>query len=249
MQTNARGNKLVIISDVHLGNPFSKCKDDVASFLKWAALNQYDICINGDGLEIAQVSFHKLAVEIPEMIKILREIQRMGRKVYYVVGNHDISLEYFLEDWGALKVCPFLNYHSNETRVRIEHGHLYDPFFINFPDLYETLTYFAGFLLGLNPNLYKLWMKIEKLYASLRAKKGPIAGELPEFSEAALEISERGFDAVVFGHTHHLGRVELPNGKLYFNSGSWLMSMDYIEIDNGVISLKKWSKQDSIWGK
>jgi len=241
MLTQALGNRLVVISDVHLGNPFSKGRHDVIHFLRWAAENQYDVCINGDGLEIAQVSFHKLAVEIPEMVKVLKEIDRLGKKVYYIVGNHDITLEYFLEDWGALKVCPFLNYQSNETRIRIEHGHLYDPFFINFPDLYEALTRFAGILLAIHPNCYNWWMKIEKLYARLRKNKSMIIGELPEFAEAAHEITRRGFDAVVFGHTHHRGSMTLPDGKKYFNSGSWLLSFDYVEINNGVVELKTWN--------
>ena len=240
MLTSATGNKLVIISDVHLGNPFSKGRRELIDFLKWAAHEGYDICINGDGLEIAQVSFHKLAIEMPEMVKTLREIDRLGRKVYYIVGNHDITLEYFLEDWGALKVCPFLNFHSAETRVRIEHGHLYDPFFINYPDLYEALTRFAGILLAIHPSFYKLWMKIEKLHARLRKKKSAIVGEQPEFAEAAHEITRRGFDAVNFGHTHHRGSMTLPDGKKYFNSGSWLIGFDYIEINNGNVELKSW---------
>lgn len=241
MLTQASGKRLVIISDVHLGNPFSKGRQDVINFLLWAAQNQYDICINGDGLEIAQVSFHKLAVEMPELVKTLREIDRLGRKIYYIVGNHDITLEYFLEDWGALKVCPFLNYQSNQTRVRIEHGHLYDPFFINFPDLYETLTRFAGVLLAINPKFYRLWMNIEDWYAKLRKKKSHINGEAPEFAEAAHEISRRGFDAVIFGHTHHPGMMILPNGKKYFNSGSWLLSFDFVEIIEDAVELKTWN--------
>lgn len=240
MLTSASGQRLVVISDVHLGNPFSKGRHEVIQFLKWAAKNNFDICINGDGLEIAQVSFHKLAEEMPEMVKTLREIDRLGRKVFYIVGNHDIALEYFLEDWGALKVCPFLNYQTNDTRIRIEHGHLYDPFFINFPDLYEALTRFAGVLLAIHPKFYSLWMKIEKLHAKLRRKKSQIVGEQPEFAEAAYEISRRGFDAVIFGHTHHRGSMALPDGKTYYNSGSWLLSFDYVEIIEGEIALKTW---------
>ena len=29
------------------------------------------------------------------------------------------------------------------------------------------------------------------------------------FRESALELSRRGFDTIIFGHTHHLGKVEL----------------------------------------
>lgn len=244
MITNARADKLVVISDIHLGNPFSNGKDEALHFLKWAAREKYDICINGDGLEIAQVSFDKLAQEIPAVVRVLKEINKLGTNVYYIVGNHDIALEHFLEDWGHLKVCPFLNLVSGQNRIRIEHGHLYDPFFVKFPRTYEVLTRFAGFFLEINSDLYKLWIKIEKIFTKLHWKKSRIEGELPEFQEAANEICRRGFDAVIFGHTHHMGEVDLPDNKKYFNSGSWLMSYDYLEINNGFIQKKHWEKKN-----
>jgi UDP-2,3-diacylglucosamine pyrophosphatase LpxH len=242
MITSANGDKLLIISDCHIGNPYSKGRHDLINFLKWAAEQGFDICINGDGLEIAQVSFIKLAKEMPEIVHTLMEINKMGRSVYYIVGNHDIALEYFLEDWGSLKVCPFLNYQSGPTRIRIEHGHLYDTFFINFPNLYEALTHFAGFLLAIHPHFYKLWMTFEKIVTCFQKKESGILGEGPEFSKAAFEITRRGFDAVIFGHTHHLGKMTLPNDKTYLNSGSWLITCDYIEINQGQIEIKKWSR-------
>ena len=241
MITNARSSKLVVISDLHLGNPFSRGRHDAIKFLKWAAKEEYDICINGDGLEIAQVSFTKLAVELPDVVRTLKEINKMGRSVYYVVGNHDMALEHFLEDWGPLKVCPFLNLISGRKRVRIEHGHLYDPFFVNSPTLYELATRFGGVLLAIHPQIYRLWIAFEKLKAKFRTRKAGIDGEPPEFQDAAVEITRRGFDAVIFGHTHHGGHVNLPDNKEYLNSGSWLLSCDYIEIVNGHIKHRKWN--------
>ncbi len=65
-------------------------------------------------------------------------------------------------------------------------------------------------------------------------------GEPPELAEAAREISQRGFDCVVFGHTHHPGEVLLEDNKRYLNPGSWLLSCHYVEISKGVVSLKNW---------
>ncbi|MDO9182143.1 MAG: UDP-2,3-diacylglucosamine diphosphatase [Bacteriovorax sp.] len=242
MITSASGNNIIVISDVHLGNPFSKGRHELIRFFKWAAEQGFDICINGDGLEIAQVSFTKLAIEMPEIVRTLKEINKLGRSVYYIVGNHDIALEYFLEDWGALKVCPFLNYASADARIRIEHGHLYDSFFVNFPVIYETLTRLAGILLAIHPKFYKLWMSFEKAATLFHKKRNGIIGEGPEFIKAAEEITRRGFDAVIFGHTHHLGEISMPNNKKYFNSGSWMISCDYVEINEGKICIKTWSK-------
>ena len=64
-----------------------------------------------------------------------------------------------------------------------------------------------------------------------------IVGEAPSISQAARGILERGFDAVVFGHTHHAGEVDINNFK-YFYTGSWLIYTLYVEIIDGAISLK-----------
>ena len=117
MITTIQSERMIVISDLHLGNPFSKAKKRVIPFLRWASNQNYDICINGDGLEIAQASFKKIAFEVPEFFRVLGEIRRRGRQVYYVTGNHDIALEHFLEDWGMMKVSPFLNIHSGQSRI------------------------------------------------------------------------------------------------------------------------------------
>lgn len=241
MITTTKTSKLIIISDLHLGNPFSNAKKNVVPFLRWAAESGYDICINGDGLEIAQASFKKIAHDVPEFLKALGDVRKQGREIYYVTGNHDIALEHFLEDWGMMKVSPFLNIETNNFRIRVEHGHIYDPFFIKHPVLYEALTHFAGLLLKVHPQLYKVWIHFEKFKSRMRAKKTKIIGEHPSFKEAANELTRRGFDAVVFGHTHHPGACILDNGAKYFNSGSWMVSNHYVQIENGTIELKEWS--------
>ena len=241
MITSIRSERLLVISDLHLGNPFSNAKKKVIPFLKWAAQERFDICINGDGLEIAQASFAKVAFEVPEFFRVLGDFKRAGREVYYVTGNHDIALEHFLEDWGVMKVSPFLNVTSAETRIRIEHGHIYDPFFVKYPNLYEMLTHFGGYLLKLNPAAYKLWISFERFTSRLRARKTGILGEKPEFREAALELSRRGFDAIVLGHTHHPGQNTLETGSLYLNPGSWMLAPHFVKIDCGMVTLEEWN--------
>lgn len=241
MITSIKSQKLVVISDLHLGNPYSEAKKKVIGFLKWAALSGYDVCINGDGLDIAQSSFLKIAVDVPELFRVLGKLRSQGLQVYYVTGNHDIALEHFLEDWGSMKVSPFLNVESGPSRIRIEHGHIYDPFFVSHPRLYEALTHFAGYFLKWQPQLYKVWIQFERWKSKMRARKTGILGEHPSFGEAANELSRRGFDAIIFGHTHHPGQKTLDNGSQYLNPGSWMMSPHYVLIDHGVVTLKEWT--------
>jgi UDP-2,3-diacylglucosamine pyrophosphatase LpxH len=243
MITEITSKKLVVISDLHLGNPFSKAKNQTVEFLHWAAKNKYDIVINGDGFEIAQVSFTKIARDVPEVFHAIKAVTARGCNIYYIIGNHDIVLENFLNDWGGFKMAPFLNVWSNQSRIRIEHGHLYDAFFVKNPELYEFMTWAAGLLLNFYPRLYKLWIKFEKLQSRFLWKKDPksIPGEHPNFIAAARELAQRGFDIVIFGHTHHPGVVDLGQNRKYINSGSWLMGTPYIEINDGQVQLKRFS--------
>lgn len=245
MITEIRDRKLVVISDLHLGNPFSKAKKPTIEFFHWAAAEGYDIVINGDGFEIAQVSFTKIAKDVPEIFHAIKTFTARGRNIYYVIGNHDIVLENFLNDFGGFKMAPFLNVWSGDMRIRIEHGHLYDPFFVRSPRLYEFCTAAAGLLLKLHPSIYKAWIAFEKFKSKYIWKKpaaGGILGENPAFREAAIELAERGFDVVIFGHTHHAGMTDLPGGARYFNSGSWLMSTPFLDINGNKVSLKRWGR-------
>ena len=248
MITEIRDRKLVVISDLHLGNPFSKAKMPTVEFFHWAAKEGFDVVINGDGFEIAQVSFTKIARDVPEVFHAIKSFTGSGRNIYYVIGNHDIVLENFLNDWGGFMMAPFLNVKSGSQRVRIEHGHLYDPFFVKRPDLYEFATWLGGFALKLHPSLYKLWIAFEKFKSKYVWQKSTIGitGEHAAFRRAAIELSERGFDSVVFGHTHHAGKADLPNGATYFNSGSWLIGTPYIEIHEGRVELKHWERSKRI---
>ena len=89
MITTIRSPKMVIISDLHMGNPFSKTTRQTLRFLKWAAGEGFDICINGDGLEMAQGSIRKMAEEMPDVIRTIKDITRQGKQIYYIVGNQD----------------------------------------------------------------------------------------------------------------------------------------------------------------
>ena len=62
---------------------------------------------------------------------------------------------------------------------------------------------------------------------------------IPSTSGRPRCCSSRGFDTVIFGHTHNALQVELPRGQ-YVNSGNWLRGSSYVEIDNGKVELKRW---------
>lgn len=244
MITQISSHRLLVVSDLHLGNPYFKAKRDVNEFLDYAVKTDASICINGDELDVLQTSFSRIARDTPEVFSRFKRVADNGQKVYYVIGNHDLPLEYFFENWGFVQVVPFLNVVSGGRRIHVEHGHLYDPHYLANQSFYALMTSLAGIALKIFPSVYKLWTRIKRSDERARSRRSGIEGIVGEhrnYIEAAEEILSRGFDTVVFGHTHRSGVVDLGEDRQYLNTGSWLGKPNFIEINDGVTELKPWS--------
>jgi len=231
--------RLLVVSDLHVGNPYSAATRNLGQFFEFAENGRYNVCINGDGFEILQARFASLAAESATVLRGIRRLIDKGSSVLYVVGNHDIALENFLTVWSGIEITPFLNVTSGGRRIRIEHGHLYDPSFVRSPRLYEWLTRAAGPLLHFYPDVYRLWTR----YESLRQRARVLAageGQPSVYHEAAEMLLARGFDAVVFGHTHQAEDVAIGSLGRYLNCGTWVRGGSFVEIDHGQVHLRRW---------
>jgi UDP-2,3-diacylglucosamine pyrophosphatase LpxH len=247
----AAEERLVVVSDLHLGNPASTARTRLVAFLDHIRDTGASICINGDGFDMLQTSFSRLAADAIPVINRLKSLRADGRNIYYVIGNHDIVLEHFLEEWSLCRLSPFLNLRSGDRRIRIEHGHLYDPFFARTPELYGIATRVARYALFAVPDTYVLWDKMQRRLLETHRQRVRRLGTADDnghrhvsffrsaYHEAASMILRRGFDAVVFGHTHLAEMATLPEG-LYVNSGNWLTGATYVEITKGELVVRAW---------
>jgi UDP-2,3-diacylglucosamine pyrophosphatase LpxH len=232
--------RLLVISDLHVCNPYSTATRNLGEFFEFAESGRYNVCINGDGFEILQARFASLATESAGVLRGIRRLIDQGLSVLYVVGNHDIALENFLTAWSGIQITPFLNVTSGGARIRIEHGHLYDPSFVQNPRLYEWLTRAAGPFLHFYPDVYRLWTNYEGLRQRARQRLRGQEGEASVYHEAAEMLLRRGFDAVVFGHTHQAEDVAIAGGGRYLNCGTWVRGGSFVEIDRGQVALRRW---------
>jgi UDP-2,3-diacylglucosamine pyrophosphatase LpxH len=247
----ATEEKLVVVSDLHLGNPASSARTRLVAFLDHIRDTGASVCINGDGFDMLQTSFSRLAADAIPVINRLKALRADGRNLYYVIGNHDIVFEHFLDEWSLCRLSPFLNLRSGDRRIRIEHGHLYDPFFARSPNLYGIATHLARYALFAVPDTYKLWADAQRRLQDARRRRlhRPDAADDhthrhvtlrgSPYHKAASMILRRGFDAVVFGHTHLAEMVTLPEG-LYVNSGNWLSGATYVQITKGELAVRTW---------
>jgi UDP-2,3-diacylglucosamine pyrophosphatase LpxH len=236
---------LMVISDLHLGNPNSTARARVTGFLDHVLETGASLCINGDGFDLAQTSFPRLAGDSIPIMGRLRRLTEQGLRVYYVVGNHDMVLEHFLSDLVFTELAPFLNVRCGDSLIRVEHGHLYDPWYARSPRTYTAATRIAGYALVMVPDVYRLYSRAERGIRELRnvqARRRGISDfdALSPYRLAAETLIERGFDTVVFGHTHDAEQVEVGGG-LYINSGNWLRGDTYVELRDGTAELKHWN--------
>jgi UDP-2,3-diacylglucosamine pyrophosphatase LpxH len=233
-------DRLFVVSDLHLGNPASTAATRILPFLDHVANAGASLCINGDGLDILQTRFKRIVSSGMPVLARFGAISDNGGRVYYVIGNHDLVLEHFFDSVLTFDVSPFLNVVSGDARIRIEHGHVYDPFFARYPDLYEFATRLAGVALFAPNDTYRVWTWLaERLDRWRRDRAGEDLTAVSYCHGAAEMLLGRGFDAVLFGHTHNAEHLQMPSGA-YVNCGNWLRGRTYVEIDHGRIDLKAW---------
>jgi UDP-2,3-diacylglucosamine pyrophosphatase LpxH len=244
MRTAATEERMFVVSDLHLGNPGSTARSRLVGFLDHARRQRASLCINGDGFDLAQTSFPRLAGDTLPVMAGLRRLLDADLRVYYVVGNHDMVLEHFLSDLVFSQISPFLNVRSGERRIRVEHGHIYDPWFSRAPASYQLATRVAGYLLVAVPDVYRVWDRVGTAVdrrSHRRETQESSAGPVSEtrYHRAANDLLLRGFDTVIFGHTHTAETLPLAGGT-YINSGNWLQGSTYVDIDNGAATLCAW---------
>jgi UDP-2,3-diacylglucosamine pyrophosphatase LpxH len=225
---------LVVVSDLHLGNPFSSAPSRIVEFLDHLESEGIDLCINGDGLDIAQATTQSLADHTTRVVARIERFRAAGRRVYYVAGNHDEAMLHFIGDWIVDAVAPFLNLTNSRRRIRIEHGHVYDPLYTKSPALYNGLCRAGRPLARLLPDVYSFISSVEG-----RLSGGHTDGADSPCATGAAMLLARGFDAVVMGHTHHAMLLELGDG-VYVNSGNWMNDTTYVEILPNEIRLQRW---------
>ena len=249
MNTTVHEDRLLVISDVHMGNALHRPRRPFLDLIRFAFQNRYSVCINGDGVDIAQLSLTRLTADLSPSLRLFMRFGETGRSIYYTVGNHDIALEHFLSDMGRMQVVPFLNVHSGDLRVRVEHGHMYDGMFLKFPRMYFAFMAIGHLAIGVSPSFYDRLHRfnlgfigvVEKILARLGAggvQEGSISGiegERECFGQAALDVGIRGFDVVVLGHTHFHGQKVFEEGIRYYNTGSWFSNPWCVAISHGKV--------------
>jgi UDP-2,3-diacylglucosamine pyrophosphatase LpxH len=219
--------KRLIISDLHIGSLYSKEKE----LLKFLKEMEYDeLILAGDIIDFIKVP--DFTIESSEIFKFLSSLDK---KIIYVVGNHDISLEKFKDiQIGNFYFCEQYDFEYSDRKYRVIHGHQYDTglvkkrYFMTLMSVchdwiervlrFNVTSAFSRFLISMK-KLRNIWDVIKW---------------------------NKDVDVLIMGHIHEPEVVIWVNkyGKIktYANSGDWVDNMSYIILKEGQLRLKMWSE-------
>ena len=214
--------RIAVISDLHIGSEdFSA--DGFVEFLDHLEREHDEIILLGDVFECYFPALPwKALAEYERFDRQYQEITRRFRLAKYTVlsGNHDMVAR-------RRRGIPSRTERGGDGfRILLSHGHENEPAYqsplrTRLVELYMWLVYRLK-RLGF-PRLYHYSYRMDY---ELNVKDGGRAHE-----RAAREHVRRGYDVVVFGHTHLEHHVEFRGGGTYLNTGDCVRRRLYASLD------------------
>lgn len=177
----AKENKIVIFSDLHLGN--GKSCDDFArngDFFLYLLKNYYSprgfhLMLNGDVEELYKFSLKQIRSKWRNIYKALEEFQQQ-QNLTKLVGNHDYNLyrkRKFLSRFPIMEACKF---RYKDNIIFVFHGHQADYFFRFMQSIIVFLIRFVAHPLRIKNysvafNSRKRYLVEKRVYDFARSKK------------------------------------------------------------------------------
>lgn len=234
--------KLVVISDIHLGTYGCQAKP-LLNYLK--SIDPETYILNGDIIDIWQFNkryFPKSHLKIINYF--LKEIQK-GKRVYYLIGNHDEALRRFIGfKMQKLEILNKKVLKLDGKKAWFFHGDVFDVTM----QYSKWITKLGGvgydLLIVLNSLVNNLLERMGKdklsLSKTIKNKVKSAVSYINLFEEVAVNIAKKNeYDYVVCGHIHHpnIKKYKIDGKEItYLNSGDWVENLTALEYQN-----KKWS--------
>jgi UDP-2,3-diacylglucosamine hydrolase len=225
----------LFISDAHIRSDQSERAKRLIKFLGEYKNDFTDLYILGDLFEFwfeYNISFPK---DYFRILATLYNLIQEGKRVHYVLGNHEVMIGNFLHSFGFIV-------HPSETildidgkKVFLAHGNRIDR---------RLWTWMWEKLLTskINHALYSLLhpdvgVFIAQGIASL-SRKQRRSTQLARMMELYARRKLRDVDVVLLAHSHVPTLKEFPDGKYYVNTGDWVVNYTYAVMDGGKIRLE-----------
>ncbi|MFA7228159.1 MAG: UDP-2,3-diacylglucosamine diphosphatase [Melioribacteraceae bacterium] len=215
------------ISDIHLGLRSSEIEREtekkLVRFLDFAKESCDELFIVGDLFDYWFEYKRVIQKGFIRTLSKLSEFPEAGKKVHYVIGNHDfLHRDFFVKEIGAHLYSDAIELTLNEKKFFMAHGDGMVKNDLGYKILKKILRNrsLQKIYSLVHPDLgIKIASATSKTSRDYTANKnyGTIDGL---FETAKLKI-DSGFDYVIFGHSHERTLTK-HNLGYYINLGSWL---------------------------
>lgn len=236
---------ICVLSDLHVDLLNKDDYEDLLYFLKNEGKRFEKVVINGDSFNAPP----KDKPFLPYGMKVVNAFYQLlidGKEIIFVVGNHDIgvsSLTCNIKKPKFSVVYPGVEFKYEGKKIRIEHGHGYDPFYITrLYDIARLVEKASGINTGeIVVDAYK---EIARTLQLPQKDALGVADQILEIWERAAGeiITEKKTDIVLMGHTHSPVLKRVKKG-IYGNSGSWPGQKTMLLIENGILKLCKFEER------
>ena len=239
-------NRIYFISDAHLGTRLSgrsnrDQEESLVAFLRSIRKDAEVLYVVGDLFDFWFEYRTVVPARAGKVLFALHALVQDGVRVVYLPGNHDIWLGDYLSEQVGLHLPggPVAVEHQGR-RVYVTHG---DELRENWKArlkrwILKNPVCIVLFRL-LHPDLGAFLASTISRLSNYRSRS--IANPTREIPVPVIrEKITRGFDIVVCGHFHRPLQARMDGGT-FVVLGDWLYDDHYAVMENGEISLKKWS--------
>jgi len=245
--------KTVIISDLHLGSPYSQL-EKIIDFLH--SIQTETLILNGDFIDGWSL-FRKggWSNRCTRVIRIiLDKIRDEKTRVIYVRGNHDDFLDkMFPLSFEGIEVISELEYPTREGTYLITHG-----------DGFDSVTSQHKWLALVGDVGYQIMMKSNAWYNTFqprfdwpkfsisqwtKAKVKSVVAFVDQYEQQLQDLArQRNYRGIICGHIHTPADKKIGEFR-YLNSGDWVESntaiVEHFEGDLEVVdyfTFQKWKR-------
>ncbi len=237
--------RAIFVSDLHLGTAYAGARGDREAlferFLLGLEGTVTQLYLLGDVFEFWMEYRHFIPKHHIGVLAALHRLRKSGMEIHYAGGNHDFNLGTFFEK--SLDIVthdgPF-EAHLQGKRLLLLHGDGMNPadwkYRIVQKILRHPLSNWAWKLL--HPDFgMKIALGVGK---TSRDQHHGEPRDLNRYEAEARTLLKQGYDIVMHGHVHAGFVKALPEG-IYVNTGEWLKRLEYVEMTDGVCSLRTYA--------
>lgn len=234
-----RSIDICVISDIHLGT-FGCHAKELLEYLN--SIDPKVIILNGDIIDAWQFKKKYFPKEHISVIRKILKFTKQGKKVHYLVGNHDE----FLRKYIPLQLDNFhldnkLILEINGKKLWFFHGDIFDLTIQYSKWLAKLGGKSYDWLIWLNRLVNNILHRFNRPKMSLSKKvKNSVKSAAKFISNfeniAAKKAIDEKYDFVICGHIHQptIKKIKSQSGEvIYMNSGDWIENLTALEYHRG----------------